>query len=58
MNFGHVMVLADRGINIGDDIALHGAILKIPAVTKGKKHADQYAGKLNTQSKFVFMLSV
>ncbi len=31
------MVLADRGFNITDDIALHGAQLKIPAFTRGKK---------------------
>ena len=31
------VVLADRGFDIGDDIALHGARLEIPAFTRGKK---------------------
>ena len=35
-DFGDV-VLADRGFDIGDDIALHGARLEIPAFTRGKK---------------------
>ena len=48
LNFSDVMVLADRGFDIGDDNALNGARLEIPAVTKGKKHAAQYAGKSNT----------
>ena len=30
-------VLADRGFDIGDDIALHGATLQIPSFTRGKK---------------------
>ena len=36
LDFGDV-VLADRGLDIGDDIALHGARLEIPAFTRGKK---------------------
>ena len=43
LNFSDVMVLADRGFDIGDDNALNGARLEIPAVT------TQYAGKSNTQ---------
>ena len=31
------VVLADRGFDIGDDIALHGARLEIQAFTRGKK---------------------
>lgn len=31
------VVLADRGFDIGDDIALHGATLVIPSFTRGKK---------------------
>ena len=31
------VVLADRGFDIGDDIALHGGRLEIPAFTRGKK---------------------
>ena len=31
------VVLADRGFDIGDDIALHGAKLEIPSFTRGKK---------------------
>lgn len=30
-------VLADRGFNIADDIAIHGATLVIPSFTRGKK---------------------
>ena len=36
LDFGDV-VLADRGFDIGDYIALHGARLEIPAFTRGKK---------------------
>ena len=31
------IILADRGFDIGDDIALHGAKLVIPSFTRGKK---------------------
>ena len=31
------IVLADRGFDIADDIALHGATLVIPSFTRGKK---------------------
>ena len=31
------VILADRGFDIGDDIALHGAKLVIPSFTRGKK---------------------
>lgn len=31
------VVLADRGFDIGDDIAIHGATLVIPSFTRGKK---------------------
>ena len=31
------VILADRGFDIGDDIALHGAKLEIPSFTRGKK---------------------
>ena len=31
------VVLADRGFDIADDIALHGAKLEIPSFTRGKK---------------------
>ena len=30
------LVLADRGFNIVDDLALHGASLALPSFTKGK----------------------
>ena len=30
-----VVVLADRGFDIADDIALHGAKLEIPSFTRG-----------------------
>ena len=30
------VILADRGFDIGDDIALHGAKLVIPSFTRGK----------------------
>jgi len=51
LNSSDVMVLADRGFDIGDDVALYGTS------SHKKKLAAQYAEKLNTQS-FVFMLSV
>lgn len=35
------MVLADRGFNIAEDLALYGAKLEIPAFTKGKKQLSQ-----------------
>ena len=35
------MVLADRGFNIAEDLALYGAMLEIPAFTKGKKQLSQ-----------------
>ena len=31
------VILADRGFNIGDELAIRGAKLQIPAFTKGKK---------------------
>lgn len=31
------VVLADRGFDIGDDIAINGAKLEIPSFTRGKK---------------------
>ena len=33
-------VLADRGFDSGDDIALHGATLQIPSFTRGKKQVS------------------
>ena len=56
LDFGDV-VLADRGFDIGDDIALHGARLEITAFTRN----SSVCRKLNTQGEsqnFVFMLSV
>ena len=35
------LVLADRGFNITEDLALYGAKLEIPAFTKGKKQLSQ-----------------
>ena len=35
------LVLADRGFDIADDLALHGASLVIPPFTKGKKQLSQ-----------------
>ena len=35
------LVLADRGFNIAEDLALYGAKLEIPAFTKGKKQLSQ-----------------
>lgn len=31
------VILADHGFNIGDELAIRGAKLQIPAFTKGKK---------------------
>ena len=36
---GDVILLADRGFDIGDSAALFGATVEIPAFTKGKKAA-------------------
>ena len=50
------MVLADRGFHVGDDIALHGARLEIPAFTRGKKRLSmrevEYSRRI---SKFVYI---
>ena len=35
------LVLADRGFNIAEDLALYGAKLEIPSFTKGKKQLSQ-----------------
>ena len=35
------MVLADRGFNVAEDLALYGAKLEIPVFTKGKKQLSQ-----------------
>ena len=35
------LVLADRGFDIADDLALHGASLAIPPYTKGKLQLSQ-----------------
>ena len=35
------LVLADRGFNIADDLALHGASLALPSFTKGKDQLSQ-----------------
>lgn len=35
------LVLADRGFDVADDLALHGASLVIPPFTKGKKQLSQ-----------------
>ena len=35
------VVLADRGFNINDDLAVHGAKLEIPAFTKGKSQLSR-----------------
>lgn len=35
------VVLADRGFNVSEDLAVLGAHLKIPAFTKGKKQLTQ-----------------
>lgn len=34
-------IIADRGFDIGDDIAFHGGKLEIPSFTKGKKQLTQ-----------------
>ena len=33
----HDVILADRGFLISEEVAMRGAILKIPSFTKGKK---------------------
>ena len=35
------MVLADRGFDISDDLAVHGATLAIPPLIKGKDQLSQ-----------------
>ena len=35
------VIIADRGFDIADDIALHGGKLEIPSFTKGKKQLSQ-----------------
>ena len=35
------VVLADRGFPLSEDIAVHGAVLKIPAFTHGKNQLTQ-----------------
>ena len=35
------IILADHGLTITDDIAMHGAVLKIPAFTRGKSQLSQ-----------------
>ena len=35
------LVLADRGFNIHDELAVHGARLEVPAYTKGKKQLSR-----------------
>jgi len=39
------VVLADRGFDIGDDIAIHGATLVIPSFTRGKKQLSLQEGE-------------
>ena len=34
------LILADRGFNIAETLASHGAILKIPHFTKGKSQVS------------------
>ena len=34
------LILADRGFNIAETLATHGAILKIPHFTKGKSQVS------------------
>uniref|UniRef100_A0A1X7URN3 DDE Tnp4 domain-containing protein n=1 Tax=Amphimedon queenslandica TaxID=400682 RepID=A0A1X7URN3_AMPQE len=36
VSYGDV-IMADRGFNVSDELALRGAHLEIPAFTKGKK---------------------
>ena len=40
MEYGDT-VLADRGFNISEDLAIHGARLAIPSFTKGKSQLSQ-----------------
>lgn len=49
-------VLADRGFDIADDIALHGAKLVIPAFTRGKKQLSLQEVECS-QKKSAYMLS-
>ena len=55
------MVLADRGFNVAEDLALYGAKLEIPAFTKGKKQLSQeeveYSQRL-AKLEFMNVLSV
>ena len=43
------VVLADRGFNIEEDLAVHGARLVIPAFTRGKKQLTQREVELSKQ---------
>ena len=43
------VVLADRGFDIGDDIAIHGAKLEIPTCTRGKKQLSMEEVKYTKQ---------
>ena len=42
-------ILADRGFNIADDLALYGAKLEIPAFTRGKQQLSQRDVELSKQ---------
>ena len=43
------VILADRGFTVGEDIAIHGGQLVIPAFTKGKKQLSQEEVEMSKQ---------
>ena len=43
------IILADRGFTVGEDIAIHGGQLEIPAFTKGKKQLSQEEVEMSKQ---------
>ena len=44
-----IIVLADRGFTVSEDIALQGARLEIPAFTRGKKQLSQQDVEMSKQ---------
>ena len=44
------LILADRGFNISEDLALHGASLVIPSFTKGKIQLSQHEVEVSRSS--------
>ena len=57
LEYGDV-VLADRGFDIADDIAVHGATLIIPSFTRGKNNsACRRSNAHRKLLRFEYMLS-